>query len=242
MKFRTLVKSFAVLLLSAASVWAAPIIQYDVESITSTQTVGSVPAINPAAGVTGIDVTRGAGLTPASASFSINSSGWTSPQTNDYYEFGFNTTQSYQVNQLTVGLRSSNTGPGFVNLLYSKDGGSFTLLNSTGSIPLMGTDYNNLVADLSEIGVVNDSLVFRLVVDPAHSTDSANGGTIGSGGTFRFASYSPSGGVFLNPEITGDPAAPPTAVPEPASLFVWSLGLVGLVVVIGRRRCEPQVA
>src|SRR3954452_10895545 len=93
----------------------------------------------------------------------------------------------------TIGLRSSNTGPGFMDLLYSKDGGSFTGLTSINPIELFGTNFSNLAIDLSGIGTVNNSLVFRLVVDPAHPTnalfnqDPTADPTIGANGTFRFA-------------------------------------------------------
>ena len=186
-------------------------------------------AINPGMGVTGVNVTRGAGLTPASSSFSINSSGWDDLAANDYYQFGFTTTKQYDVQTLTVGLRSSATGPGFINLLYSKDGGSFMTLASVSPIPLSGTDYNNLSADLSPIGLVNSSLIFRLMVDPNNAV-SANGGAIGSAGTFRFASYSPSGGVFLNPEITGQ------AVPEPSTVLLLGLGMLPVAGGVWMRR------
>ena len=96
-----------------------------------------------------------------------------------------------------------------MDLLYSKDGGAFTTLMSVSPIELVGTTFNNLVADLSEIGTVSSSLLFRLVVDPAMATnalfnqDPTADPTILAAGTFRFASFSPAGGTFVNPEITG---------------------------------------
>src|SRR5262249_61777801 len=98
--------------------------------------------------------------------------------------------------QLTVGLRSSTSGPGFVDLLYAKDGSStFTQLG--GPIQLvMGTDFNNYVADLTPIGTVHSSLTLEFVVDPNHKVSAGfNAGTttdptITPNGTFRFADYS----------------------------------------------------
>src|SRR5262245_34584979 len=110
------------------------IVRYDTEAITTTQTAPRVEAVDPGLGVTGIDVTRGAGLTPTSASFSLNASGWNDLAADDYFEFGFTTTVPYAVEAFTVGLRSSNTGPGFVNLLYAKDGGAFTELLSVSPV------------------------------------------------------------------------------------------------------------
>ncbi len=76
-----------VTILAAWSVTASAgvIIQYDTEGVgAGAPTVASVAAINPALGVTGVDVMRGAGLTPVSASFAINASGWHNLASDDY--------------------------------------------------------------------------------------------------------------------------------------------------------------
>ena len=137
----------------------------------------------------------------------------------------------------TVGLRSSNTGPGFIDLLYSKDGGSFTGLASINPIELLGTKFSNLAIDLSGIGPVNNSLVFRLVVDPAHPTNAQFNQnptvdpTIGPNGTFRFASFSPPAGGFFNPEITG------SVVLEPSAILLAGLGVLPVLgIQLMRRR------
>jgi hypothetical protein len=231
----------AAAMLSAPAAWAGMLIQYDTEGIgPGSPTATLVNAINPAAGVTGIDVTRGPGLTPISASFALNSSGWDNLTAGDrFYQFGFTTTIPYAVSQLTVGLRSSATGPGFVDLLYSKDGGAFTSLSSN-PIELVGTNFNDLTESLAQIGVVDSSLLFKLVVDPNHATsagfnaDPTFPSAIGPIGTFRFASFSPSANVIVNPAITGTAVA--TGVPEPSTLTLLSLGSLGLVGYGWRRR------
>jgi hypothetical protein len=237
---------FAATLVAAATLFAPAaragmIIQYDTEGIgPGAPTATQVNAINPAPGVTGIDVTRGPGLTPVSASFALNSSPWNGSTSGEFYQFGFTTTTPYTVSQLTVGLRSSATGPGFVDLLYSKDGGAFTSLSPPNPIELVGTTFNNLTADLSAIGVVHSSLTFELVADPNHPVSAGfNAGTttdptIGPNGTFRFASFSPSANVFVNPEISGQ------AVPEPASLTL--LGLGGMALVLGAKASRRRAS
>jgi hypothetical protein len=229
--------------LFAPATRAGIIIQYGTEEVGSgppTPTVTSVAAINPGPGVTGIDVTRGAGLTPVAASFAINSSGWNTLAANDFYQFGFTTTIPYAVSELTVGLRSSATGPGFVDLLYSKDGGAFTSLTPPNPIELIGTNVNNLDTSLAGIGVVHSSLIFELVVDPAHPTnaqfnmDPTLPSAIGASGTFRFASFSPSANVFVDPAITGQ------AVPEPASLTLLAWG--GLALVLGAKASRRRAS
>jgi hypothetical protein len=133
-------------------------------------------------------------------------------------------------------VRSSATGPGFLDLLYAKDGGAFTSLTSVNPIELMGTAFNNVAANLGEIGQVNSSLVFRLVVDPAHATnaqfnvDPSVNPAIGANGTMRFASYSPSPNLFVNPEITG------SIVPEPASMIMGGFGFALVLLAAKRRR------
>jgi hypothetical protein len=222
------------LAVSAGTASAEVIIQYDTQGVGGgAPTVSSVAAINPAAGVTGVAVTRGPGLTPVSASFAINASGWNDLGSGDYFQFGFTTTQPIDVDRLTVGLQSSATGPGFVRLLYSRDGGAFTPLASAGSIAI--TPAATLLGetlDLNEIGVVNSSLLLRFVVDAGNPV-AVNGGAIGSAGTFRFGSFSPSAGVFVNPEITG------AAVPEPASIALAGLGVA---LVLGARASRWRAA
>ena len=249
MNLRTMIASVVVLGLAAVSTSAADIqiIAYDTEGIGSgppTPTATQVNAVGPAAGVTGINVTRGSDLLPVSASFALNSSGWNVvPDANANYQFGFTTTEAYVVDSLTVGLRSSGTGPGFMDLQYEKDGASsWTTLGAP--IELVGTTYTDLHADLTSIGTVSSKLLFQLVVDPNMPTnanfnaDPTAPSAIGASGTFRFASYTPPGtGEFLNPQITG------AAIPEPSSIILIALGLPAIAVAMhgrfaGSRECS----
>jgi hypothetical protein len=234
---------FAGAVITAASVVSASadtIIAYDTEGVGSgAPTASHVNAIDPDTGVTGINVTRGSALTPVAASFALNSSGWNAipPNPNANYQFGFTTTKVYYLSDLTVGLRSSNTGPGYMLLQYEKNGASsWTTLGSP--IKLFGTNFLNYDVELSGIGPVHSELLFQLVVDPAHTTNAQFNSnpslnpTIGPDGTFRFASFSPSPNVFVNPEITG------SAVPEPSSVLLFLFGVPAVAGVALYRRIK----
>ena len=70
MTLRTVLTGLALVALTTATASAGTVIQYDTEGIgAGAPTATKVNAINAGDGITGIDVTRGAGLTPASASF-----------------------------------------------------------------------------------------------------------------------------------------------------------------------------
>jgi hypothetical protein len=249
MRIHSLIAVLAIISALSGTTYAGQIIQFGTEEVGSgppTPTAASVAALNPGLGVTGIDVTRGPGLTPVSASFAINSSGWNNPSSIDtttaYYRFGFTTTIPYDVTSMTLGLRSSGTGPGFVDLLYSKDGGAFQMLGSP--IELVGTTFNNFVANLTPIGTVDSSLVFKLIGDPTLTTNAQNNetppvspSTISAAGTFRFASFQDTTGAFLDPVITGQ------AVPEPASAILFGLGVSAVLggAAVSRRRASAAL-
>src|SRR5262249_34825324 len=108
MNLRGWVAALALTIALSVPAYADTIIQYDTEGVGAgplIRIVSSVQAITPAQGVTGMDVIRGSGLVPASATFAINSSGWNDLSVNDYYQFGFTTMMPYQVEAFTVGLR-----------------------------------------------------------------------------------------------------------------------------------------
>lgn len=134
----------------------------------------------------------------------------------DYYQFEVNTLGDSGVT-LSFDQTSSNTGPGGYNLAYSTDGVNFinftsytVLANATPNTPWSTTTYNSAYTfnyDLSAISALNNqSTVFFRLVD--NSTVSANGGTVGTGGTDRVDNF----------DVSASP------VPEPSSI---ALGLVG---------------
>jgi MYXO-CTERM domain-containing protein len=177
-----------------------------------------------AANVTGVALTRGSGLNPSAAGNSFSSSGWDQgdgDDANDYFSFGFTVADGFSVNleSFWVGARSSNTGPGFLGLFSSVDGFSTNLFTFTQS----GTAFNNAIADVSALSGLTGTVEFRVL---ALNNISANGGTVGSGGTFRFGDHF-DGTNFTEMRFEG------TVVPAPGAMAL--LGLGGLVATRRRR-------
>jgi hypothetical protein len=234
MRFRT---SFAAALtvmagLAASTASAGSIVEYELFGVDGAST--SVAPTLTADGSIGDGITRGAGLTGASSSNSFNSAGWDDLSGDDYIQFGFQVAAGYTaaVDQLIFATRSSGTGPGFVDVSYSIDGADFVTLTTLAQ---QGTNYLNSVLDLNQ--VIQSSLVIRFT---AANDTSANGGTIGSAGTFRLSDYSPDGGQTYQPiTITGDLTL--SAVPEPSSVVLCGLGL-GLSGLYAARARRKQTA
>jgi hypothetical protein len=230
MNVRSFLASLVVAGLSALQAAAGPIeiLEYNTEAITTVQTVSSVPSINDALGVTDVPVTRGSAVTPASASFSINSSGWFSTlgNANANYQFGFTTTQGYHLTSMTLGLRSSATGPGLIDLQYQANGSTTWVQLAQYTLP--GTNFDNITQDLSSLPTITSGLLFRLIVDPA-SGAAVPGSTFADTGTFRFGSFEDPAGDFLNPEMIG------SAVPEPSSMVLFALSVPTICIAMRRR-------
>lgn len=169
---------------------------------------------------TGFDVTRGPGLNPSAAGDSISSNGWdTLNPDDDYFTFGFSVDPGYWVtlDELRIGTRSSNTGPGDLGLFYNGDSFTSNLFTFTQS----GTDFLDSVADLSALTNLTGNVEFRIV---ALSDTRADGDTgITSAGTFRLTNFFDDGNDTGSFQITGSV----TAVPEPSSLVVMGLILGG---------------
>ncbi|MBK9257616.1 MAG: T9SS type A sorting domain-containing protein [Saprospiraceae bacterium] len=150
--------------------------------------VSNASTTNAANISTGI-LQRGAGVAASSASGSMSANGWFNSAAattlaqaitnNEYYEFtlvvdpGF----SANVNQVSVILRSSGTGPNTASLLSSADGFSSTL--GTVTIP------NSSISTLFNIPVSLTNLTGTTTFRLYGYGGASNGGTPSTGGTLR---------------------------------------------------------
>ncbi|MFO0959325.1 MAG: hypothetical protein U0800_18150 [Isosphaeraceae bacterium] len=229
MRLMTIFRAFttATILIALPTLAGADVlVQYELAGQPGTQ--ASNPATFAAAGITGADLVRGPGLTGNAGANSMNTAGW-STAADDYIRFGFTVTSGagFTITDLVIATRSSATGPGLMNVLYSVDGGAETLLTTL-------TQPNALFLDAAlTLPSVAVSSSFAIILRAANNT-AANGSPIGTAGTFRVGDYSPDGGATFQPiTISGRPRA----VPEPAGFVMLGIGLAALVVIV-----RPSIA
>ncbi|PPC89234.1 MAG: hypothetical protein CTY34_12130, partial [Methylobacter sp.] len=172
------------------------------------------------ANITGSNLVRGAGLTANSGSGSLNSTGFTG-QATDFLSFGFSVADGFSVNleQLFIGTRSSNTGPGTLGLFYNGDNFASSLFTFSQS----GTSNLFSIVDLSALTGLTGSVEFRIL---QIGTNSANGGaTTSSTGTFRVQDYVVSS-IDNNLRFTGTVNAV-ASVPVPAAFWLFGSAVAG---------------
>lgn len=172
--------------------------------------------------VTGSNLARGAGLTANTGANSINSTGWTG-QATDYYSFGFTVAGGYSVNldQLFIGTRSSNTGPGTLGLFYSGDNFSSSLFTFNQN----AANNLNSIVDLSALTGLTGAVEFRI---EQIGTNAANGGTTSAAGTFRITDYFVGSTESSNFGFTGTVVAP-ASVPLPGAFWLFGSAMAGLI-------------
>jgi hypothetical protein len=171
------------------------------------------------AGVTSADLVRGAGVTEVGNANHFRSRDWTvggnvatAMANNDYLEWGFSSTSTYNLDTLSIRYNRNNNGPTSVAIFASYDGGAFSQIFLDSSVD---TSAETNAINLG--GVAVDGATFRLF---GWGANRANGrflvrqNGVGPGNDYGIA-------------LTGDIAV----VPLPASLpiLAGALGLFGLV-------------
>jgi hypothetical protein len=193
-------------LLGAATAQAATIVAYDGSNSPTT-----AAATQWQAGVTPLDLSRGAGLNAGSGA-TFNSTGWTDEAT-DYLEWGWSASQPFDLTGLDLRYDRSASGPSGVDIQLSVNGGAFASIFTDPSVDEAGEDVLN-VSLAAYTGVT--SATFRLFGSGASS------GT----GTFDIeplTGVSPAAGIMVS-----GTAIP---VPEPSSQLLALLAGLGLVIV-----------
>jgi uncharacterized protein (TIGR03382 family) len=183
-----------------------------------------------AGGVTGMTMTRGAGLYAVNATVGcFNGAGWNQEAT-DYLSFGFTVANGSSVNlsSLQIGTRSEGGAPGTLALRSSVDGfGSnlfiFDQASTTSNEWGPGAGFIFSVIDLRAMTNLTGTVEFRIY---QVGNTAANGGTPQTNRHFRLTNY------FLGGVDQGDMSFSGTVIPAPGALAL--LGLGGLVG--GRRR------
>lgn len=210
-------------LFGAASGRADIIVQYDLDGEPGDQEF-SAPATENA-GISGLNMARGPGISPSSAGDSFSSNGWDDIASDEFMSFGFSVDplSLASLENLQITTRSSNTGPGNLGLFHSGDGFTTSLHTFTQS----GSDFLDSTVDLSSLSNLTGTQEFRIY---ALNDTSANGGTISAAGTFRIANFDEgggAGGVTFNGTVS--------AVPEPSSFSVFGLAVLGGLTLRRRR-------
>jgi hypothetical protein len=214
---------------------AAQLVTWELTGVNAP--VASVLPTTMASGVVGTPITRSSGLSDVGGSLnSFNSSGWNTA--GQFVDLGFTLARGTTaiVNEFIFASRSSATGPGTMNVVFSVDGGPpITETTLIQPDPTGRADNGFVNTDLTFAPItVHSSLDVRFQLPPGALA--ANGGTIGSAGTWRIGDFLNSAGAFLPVQING------TAIPEPSSFVLAGIGLAGAAVMSRVRRKQSACA
>lgn len=163
--------------------------------------------------ITGVGLSRGSDINSASLTNGFSSNGWDSTEGGEYFEFGFTVQSGFFVDlsESFLGLRSSNTGPGNMELLVSTDNFDNSTSEATFALPggSGASAWLNQTDDLSSLTNLTGTVLMRI---SKTNEISANGGSIGSGGTFALGQINQGSGL----EASGL-SGTVTAIPEPST-------------------------
>lgn len=218
-------------LFAASSASAAIVVDWNLTGAAGSQATNAPSTV--AANITGLNLTRGAGLSGNAGANSMNAAGWNG-QATDYFSLGFTVASGYTVDldDLFVGTRSSATGPGTIGVFYS--GNSFASAITTIS-QAPGGNFVNSAIDLSSLPDLTGTVEFRF---RAIGTVAANGGTTGIAGTFRVADYFVGANETSNLALTGLVSKVAAPVPEPTTTALLLVGLATVGGLVTRRRSK----
>jgi hypothetical protein len=175
---------------------------------------------NNGVGVTGINLSRGAGLSDGGASTDFVGADWDGEAT-DYFEFGFSASATpWDLSQLQLRTNRSGTGPNSIDVQVAINGGSFSSVGSFAP-PAAQT---NFIVDLSALDSVS-SVIFRLF----------GSGSTNPNGTFRIEDN----GNFLGG--ANDLVIEGAAVPEGSSVAAMGLVAILSAVVALKKRQRQSV-
>lgn len=216
-------------LVAASSASAAIVVDWNLTGAAGSQATNAPSTV--AANITGLNLTRGAGLSGNAGANSMNAAGWNG-QATDYFSLGFTVASGYTVDldDLFVGTRSSATGPGTIGVFYS--GNSFASAITTIS-QAPGGNFVNSAIDLSALPDLTGTVEFRFQAVGAFA---ANSGAIGAAGTFRVGDYFVGANETSNLALTGLVSKVAAPVPEPTTTALLLVGLATVGGLVTRRR------
>lgn len=219
MNLKRLLPCLTAILLASPLAFGSTIAQWTFENTPYPATAGPYSPFTGSGSATGSHVGAAVYSSPAGngSSHSFSSTYWA---IGDYYQFSVSTI-GFQNITVTFDQYSSATGPKYFVVQYSTDGSAFTQFGA--NYVVASAAWSSYSIDLSSITALNNaSTIYIRLVDS--STTSANGGTVGTGGTDRVDNFTVS--------ASGAAGAPLIVTQPPANTIVYWGDSVSLSVLV----------